>query len=68
MNPIENIWDVVGIKLGDYEEDPKGMLEFWERFQACWEAISKEECLLRIDSMLRRVEALIKAKGGYTKY
>ena len=33
-----------------------------------WNEIPTEEFLKLIDSMPRRVDAVIKAKGGYTKY
>ena len=32
------------------------------------EKIPAEECQKLIESMPRRIEAVIKAKGGYTKY
>jgi hypothetical protein len=33
-----------------------------------WEEIAVEECQKLIESMPRRVQAVLKAKGGYTKY
>ena len=33
-----------------------------------WENIEPEVCQKLIESMPRRVEAVIKAKGGHTKY
>ena len=33
-----------------------------------WEEISVAECQKLIESMPRRIEAVLKAKGGYTKY
>ena len=33
-----------------------------------WNDIKPEVCQNLIESMPRRVEAVIKAKGGYTKY
>ena len=38
------------------------------RVQVEWEGISVEECQKLIESMPRRVEAVLRAKGGYTKY
>ena len=40
----------------------------WERIQVEWEAIPVEECRKLIRSMPDRIQAVIKAKGGYTKY
>ena len=36
--------------------------------QIDWEGIPVEECQKLIESMPRRIEAVIKAKGGYNKY
>ena len=47
---------------------PRGVEELWERCQVEWEKIPKEVCQNLIESMPRRVQAIIKAKGGYTKY
>jgi hypothetical protein len=33
-----------------------------------WKKITKEECQKLIESMPRRIAAVIKAKGGNTKY
>jgi hypothetical protein len=68
LNPIEHLWDHLKRKLAGYEKVPGGMLELWERVEKEWEDIKAEECQRLIESMPRRVEAVIKAKGGYTKY
>ena len=39
-----------------------------ERIEKEWEDIPTSECQKLIESMPRRIEAVIKAKGGYTKY
>ena len=44
------------------------MLELWERVEEEWNRIEVEVCQNLIESMPRRVEAVLKAKGGYTKY
>ena len=43
-------------------------MELWERVEKEWEEIKPEECQNLIKSMARRVQAVIRAKGGYTKY
>jgi ADP-dependent phosphofructokinase/glucokinase len=40
----------------------------WERVEKEWDTFTKEDCQKYIDSMPKRIEAVIKAKGGYTKY
>jgi len=44
------------------------MLELWERVEAEWDKIPPEVCQNLIESMPRRVEVVLKVKGGYTKY
>ena len=68
LNPIEHLWSHLKKKLTDYDTPPKGILELWERVQEEWEGIGPEVCQNLIESIPRHVEAVIKAKGGYTKY
>ena len=68
LNPIEHLWNHLKRKLGEYEEPPRGIQELWERVQKEWDNIGVEECRKLIESMPRRVEAVVKAKGGHTKY
>jgi DDE superfamily endonuclease len=68
LNPIEHLWKHIKDRLKEYENPPKGVLELWERVEKEWNAIPAEVCQNLIESMPRRVEAVIKAKGGYTKY
>ena len=68
MNPIEHTWALLKYRLNQYQNLPSGMVELWERIATTWNEISKQECLNIIDSMPDRIRALIKAKGGYTKY
>jgi transposase len=68
LNPIEHLWSHLKRQLNTYETPPAGMHELWERVQDEWEKIPKETCLNLIESMPRRVQAVIKAKGGNTKY
>ena len=43
-------------------------MELWDRVEKEWDATGKEVCQNLIESMRRRVAAVIKAKGGFTKY
>jgi len=68
LNPIEHLWDYLKRKLGEYEVASSGMLELWKRVEEEWNKIDAEVCHNLIESMPRRVAAVLKAKGGYTKY
>ena len=54
-------------KLGEYENPPIGITELWERAEE-WNDIPASVCQNLIESMPRRVVAVLAAKGGYTKY
>jgi transposase len=68
LNPIEHLWWYLKARLSEYEEEPRGMLEVWERVGYEWNAIPAQVCIDLIESMPRRVEAVLKARGGYVKY
>jgi hypothetical protein len=68
LNPIEHLWMHLKVKLNEYPTQPKGIWELWERAQLQWLFIDPEVCQKLISSMPRRLQAVIKAKGGPTKY
>jgi hypothetical protein len=68
LNPIEHLWGYLKRRLAEHEHPPSGIHELWERTEVEWEKISVAECRGLIESMPRRVQAVLKAKGGYTKY
>ena len=68
LNPIEHLWQHLKRKLGEYSIPPNGILELWERIEKEWEAIPDSVCRDLVESMPGRIAAVIKAKGGYTKY
>lgn len=68
LNPIENLWSHLKKQLQKFPEPSTGILQLWERIQVAWEAISKDFCVKLIESMPARINAVLSAKGGYTKY
>ena len=68
LNPIEHIWKNLKKRTSSYDEAPSGVWELWERIKNEWNGISMEECQKLIESMPRRIEAVVNAKGGHTKY
>ena len=68
LNSIEHPWDHLKRQLAGYPTQPSGILELWERVQKEWNDIPPQVCQKLIESMPRRVAAVLKAKGGYTKY
>ena len=68
LSPIEHQWVHLKRQLDRYPTAPKGVWEIWERVAEEWSKIPSEVCQNLIESMPRRLEAVIKAKGGHTKY
>lgn len=68
LNPIEHIWHYLKRQLKKYEKEPDSIDELWLRVEKEWNAIPTTECTKLIESMPRRIAAIIKAKGGNTKY
>ena len=68
LNPIEHLWEHLKRQLQKYDTSPKGVHELWERVVEEWNEISLEVCQNLIESMPRRINAVIKANGGHTKY
>jgi len=67
LNPIENLWDSVKDALS-----AKGRFSnksaLFGAVKEVWNSISKEELMTLVHGIPRRVEAVIQANGGATKY
>ena len=68
LNPIEHLWNVIKKRVLQYESPPTSIDQLWARLCEQWNLIPAEVCQNLIESMPRRCEAVIKAKGGHTKY
>ena len=68
LNPIEYTWGHLKKCFSGYERAPTWVHQLWDRVVVEWGKISVEECQKWIESMPRRIQVVIKAKGGHTKY
>ena len=68
LNPIEHLWQVLKQQLSKYNTIAKSEGELLQCCEAEWAAITPEICCNLIESMPRQVQAVLKAKGGNTKY
>ena len=66
LNPIENLWDTVEAKVR--QDTATSRNELWGKILVAWNSIDNNIIETLIYSMPRRIEAVIKAKGGHTKY
>lgn len=67
LNPIEQVWDLLATKVHALQckLTVKNMME---HLQQAWKSITKEVLMAYIGTMPARCEAVIKAKGGHTRY
>ena len=63
LNPIEHLWATLKRRLNEYDHPPSGILELWERIEVEWNKIDKETCMRLIESMPRRIKAVLRSKG-----
>jgi hypothetical protein len=68
LNSIKHTWGHLKKCLLGYERAPIGVHQLWDRVVVEWGTFSVEECQKWIESMPRRIQAVIKVMGGHTKY
>ena len=67
LNPIEQLWATLKRRMG-HGAAPTTVDELWERLERVWWAIEPDLCCRLVESMPDRVEAVIKARGGHTRF
>jgi transposase len=68
LNPIEHLWAILKRRLNRYDSPAKGIIELWARVRETFSSITSDDCRRLIESMPRRVEAVLEAKGKWTSY
>jgi hypothetical protein len=63
-----NSCDFTSSKTWGSTTQPQGILELWKQVQKEWDEIEPAVCQRLIEHMPKRVEVVLRAKGGYTKY
>ena len=67
LNPIENAWHALQQKICTMQS--KNVENLYQLAEKIWEEkITTEYYRALIESMPRRIEAVIKSKGGHPKY
>ncbi len=68
LNPIEHLWDVVEREILIMNVQPTNLQRLRDAIISIWTKVS-EECFHHlVESMPRRIKAVLKAKGGPTRY
>lgn len=68
LNPIEHVWDMLGRRIRNLVPAPRTLNELREVLLEQWAAIPQDEIRHLIEGMPRRIDAVIQARGGNTKY
>uniref|UniRef100_A0AAY5K657 I/LWEQ domain-containing protein n=1 Tax=Esox lucius TaxID=8010 RepID=A0AAY5K657_ESOLU len=66
LNPIEHLWDVVEQELRALDVHPTNLHQLQDAILSIWANISKECFQHLVESMPRRIKAVLKAKGATT--
>ncbi len=68
LNPIEHLWDVVEREIRIIDVLPTNLQQLCDDIISIWTKIS-EECFQHlVESMPRRIKAVLKTNGGPTRY
>jgi len=68
LNPIENLWDELDRKVRKHKPLPKNQDDLWQILQNEWLKLDESIYKNLVDSMPRRIAAVIENKGNPTKY
>lgn len=66
LNPIENVWRLCNIAI--QKRKPRTAQGYWRLLKQEWMKVPQQTIKKLIDSMPRRLQAVIDANGGNTKY
>ncbi|GFS74482.1 transposable element Tcb1 transposase [Trichonephila clavipes] len=68
LSLIENMWSMVAQRLTQTTTPAATLNQLCQSLEAAWSAISKEHMKSLLESMPRRVEAVISNNGGFSGY
>ena len=68
LNLIEHLWDWIEKELRSQCQHYSNKEILWSAIKDIWERSSQDVIRSLINSMPRRIEAIIKARGGHTSY
>src|SRR5690554_5874146 len=68
LNLIEHIWNYLKVRIGLKKKRPTSIRDLWRVVLEEWEKIPQDYIESLYRSMPSRVQAVLKAKGGHTRY
>ena len=68
LNTIEHIWDMLGRRIHAREPPVQNIRQLEAALHREWQQLSQQDIRRLTGGMRRRIEAVIQARGGYTRY
>jgi transposase len=68
LNPIQHIWDMLDRRIQAREPPVQNIRQLEAALHREWQQLSRQGIRRLTGGMRRRVEADIRARGGYTRY
>ena len=68
LNPIEHLWDLLDRRLRRRQRQPQTRQQLMDALQDEWRQIPQRQIRRLIQSMPRRIRAVLQAQGGNTRY
>jgi transposase len=68
LNSIEHIWDMLGRRIRAWEPPVQNIRQLEAALHREWQQLSQQDIRRLTGGMRHRVEAIIQAHGGYTRY
>jgi hypothetical protein len=68
LNPIEHLWSKMKRRLEDLPGRATSLDDLWDRVQNVRNGIEVEECTKLIGTMPERIQDVLKARGGHTRW
>ena len=68
LNPIEQLWNIIGRALRQHQPPPTNLQNVQIMVTHIWNRLDQNKISKLISSMLRRCEALIRSRGANTRY
>ena len=68
LNPIHHIWDMLGRRMQAREPHVENIPQLEAALHREWQQLSRQDIRRLTGGMRRRIEAVIHAREGYTRY
>lgn len=67
-NPIEHLWDALGRAINSRDPQPTNLAELGQFLQEEWTNLPQRTLRTLVESMPRRMAAIVAARGSHTRY